>query len=1586
MSAFLTLGLGDAPYPGLRPFRPDERVIFFGRDQQVDELLERLDRVRFLAVVGASGCGKSSLVRAGLLSALEGGSMISAGPRWHIAEMRPGSQPFLNLARALLAAAALGPAWTAHADAPAFLASALRRGPLGLVEVLREDPRPRRGSLLLLVDQFEEIFRYHQYGDSREARAFVNLLLASAAAEGLPIYVVLTMRSDFLGDCTVFDGLPEAINEGQFLTPRLSRDQSREAIVGPAAVFGCEVEERLVNRILNDIGPDQDQLPLMQHALRRIWTLAAAGPDGRPPDQPDDAAAPLWAATPGMVLTTAAYERCGGLQHALSNHATEAYRDDLTDEERRVAEVLFRCLTERGEAQRDTRRPVPLDEVAQVAGATPETADAMRAVVARVVEVFRRPDRCFLTPAAGVPLDPDTTLDISHESLIRQWDLLREWVAKEAESAATFVRLAETAALWQQGRAGLWGPPDLDNALAWRDQQRPTAAWARRYSDAFEPALEFLDASVEARAARLRAETERAQREKDLLQRRAEAEHALRVEAERFSAEQARAAVKLRRWAGIATAFGLFSLTLAVASILLFLRARWARSDAEAARNVSEQSSYNIQLARAGDLWSTDPTRARELLYDPDLCPPDRRSFTWGYHNRLAYLQLRSDRQTLDPRAGAARSVSLSRDGKLLASAHQDGTIRLWDVATGRLSSILKGHSGPVTSVDFPRSRVEGLSPGPRPEAGKLWLVSGGTDGTVRIWDALTGRQEGRIDHGKPVERVRSYGDDVTVKPIVFCYGGVYRVYDRDGSAEDLHREGELDEKKIVFLDAVAFGYQSRLIVILKNDLNVYFPANPSLDSRVADRPSKFAPLLGQAHRAGITAMDRIEGHPVLATASKDRTVKLWDLGEGKLLRTLEGHTEAVTCVALSADGRLVASGSEDHTVKLWDANTGELRGTLANHTGTINGVQFTPDGRTLASASDDGTVKLWNVTVSPERMTLQGHERQALALAYSPDGKWVASAGGERTIRLWDVATGQLRQIVGGVQPGYVLCLAFSADGKTLASAGYGREIRLWDVVNRVRGVLEDPDGHTQPVRALDVSPDGTMLASASGDGTVKLWDLRSRKLVRTLRGHTGFVNAVDFAPDGTTLASGSYDGTVRLWDVATGQERETLGTPGDGQVLSVQFAPEGKTLASASGFIRSAGGNRGRNEVRLWDVETGQLRSRLRGHTSYVRRVAFSPDGKVIATAGADRTVKLWDAAIGYEQATIEPGFGDALSLAFSPDGHMLAAGGSDGSIKLWEAVPTPIVTPAGTIPDLLGHAWGLALSPDGRVLAAVGKEGTVRLLDARTRDLRALLKGSPSPRQAVAFAPDGSRLATAGADGMIYLWDARSGRPLGVLKGHDGAVRSVAFAPAGDRLASAGSDGTVRIWDASGQAAAPLRTLRGHDRYVNAVAFAEDGRSLASAGYDGTVRVWDVAQGTELRRLTGHEGGQVLGVAYSPDGTMLATAGGEIRSGGSVAGANEIRLWEPTGGKSLRVLRGHTGPVRRVAFSPDGRLLASASLDKTIRVWDRGTGETVLTLEGHNGPVNDVVFSPKGDVLYSIGGDGTVRTWSLEAASAR
>ena len=507
------------PFPGLRPFETDEYRLFFGREGQADELLARLQRSRFLAVVGTSGSGKSSLIRAGLMPALRGGMMKGAGSGWRIAVMRPGGDPMGNLAAELVKKDVLSEAGAGlpESEAEAMIEATLRSGSLGILNVAREARLGSQEKLLVVVDQFEELFRFRaaQEGSSADvASAFVKLLLEAAQQRELSIYIVLTMRSDFLGDCAQFQGLPEAINDGQYLIPRMTRDERRFAVTGPVGVTRGKISEPLINRLLNDVGDNPDQLPILQHALMRTWEHWQANRrDGEP-------------------IGLDHYEAIGTMSDALSRHADEAYNELPDEKSRKIAEKLFKALSDRGADNRETRRPTRLDTICKITGASvPE--------VIAVIDIFRRGGRSFLMPPAGTDLHADSVIDISHESLIRNWQRLKQWVNEEGTSVRVYRRVAETAVLHREGSEGLLQDPALSYALDWAEKSHPNAAWGERYHPEFETAMVYLDQSRLAREEKIAAEEQRRNEEIERDKRELE-------KTKRFVALQARAARRMR--------------------------------------------------------------------------------------------------------------------------------------------------------------------------------------------------------------------------------------------------------------------------------------------------------------------------------------------------------------------------------------------------------------------------------------------------------------------------------------------------------------------------------------------------------------------------------------------------------------------------------------------------------------------------------------------------------------------------------------------------------------------------------------------------------------------------------------------------------------------------------------------------------------------------------------------------------------------------------------------------------------------------------------------------------------------------------
>jgi WD40 repeat protein len=613
-------------------------------------------------------------------------------------------------------------------------------------------------------------------------------------------------------------------------------------------------------------------------------------------------------------------------------------------------------------------------------------------------------------------------------------------------------------------------------------------------------------------------------------------------------------------------------------------------------------------------------------------------------------------------------------------------------------------------------------------------------------------------------------------------------------------------------------------------------------------------------------------------------------------------------------------------------------------------------------------------------------------AVAFSPDGKALATGSRDNTVRLWDTAS---RKPLGEPLRGHkdwVSSVAFSPDGKTLATGSGDKTVRLWDTVSR-RPLGEPLRGHQDSVSSVAFSPDSKTLATGSGDKTVRLWDTASRKpLGEPLRGHEGPVSSVAFSPDGKTLATGSgnqplvmrrgnrVDNTVRLWDTAS---HEPLGDPLRGHehwVSSVAFSPDGKTLATGSED----------NTVRLWDTASRKpLGEPLRGHEGNVWSVAFSPDGKTLASGSLDKTVRLWDTAS--RKPLGEPLRGheeNVWSVAFSPDGKTLASGSLDKTVRLWDTASRKLlVEPLRGNEDAV--VYSLAFSPDGKTLASGSSDKTVRLWNTASRKpLGEPLRGHEKQIYSVAFSPDGKTLASGSDDNTVRLWDTASHKPLGEpLRGHDEAVYSVAFSPDGKTLATASHDisgrgGTVRLWDTAshnplGESLRGFETLREYENQVTSVAFSPDGKTLATGSSgDKTVRLWHTASRKPLGEpLQGH-GNSVTKVTFSPDGKTLASGSWD----------KTVRLWDTASHKPLgEPLRGHEEVVYSVAFSPDGKTLATGSYDKTVRLWDTASRKPLgEPLQGHGKSVATVAFSPDGKTLATGSYDKTVRLWDTDFAS--
>jgi WD40 repeat protein len=1210
------------PFPGLRPFATSEADLFFGREQQIAELVARLDEVSFVAVAGSSGCGKSSLVRAGLLSALARHSDAGSDAVWRAVVMRPGNSPITNLAEQL--APLLSRGTGSEESRTGTLYGRLRLGGLGLVEAVnlaRIDPHTR---VLVVVDQFEEIFRFQRMTDPDEASAFVKLLLHAANDPRSPVRVVITVRSDALGFCADFRGLPEAVSRGQYLVPKLTREQRKEAIVKPVELRGSTIAPRLVQRLLNDVSDNFDDLPVMQHVLTRTWNHWAHACDGQRPIDLDD------------------YNAVGTTSHALSNHADEAF-NSLPGLEP-VVEKVFRALTERITEGTEVRRPLAFDNLCQVVGED-------KRGIEQVVERYRRPDTAFLMPPPEALLSSSPVIDISHESLIRQWDRLRQWTQAEADSRAMLLRLVEAARRNAAKLGSLWRGPELKKGLEWRQSTAPTPAWVGLYAggdgaDIWQSATIFLDDS--ARAARREqrqwrlmialacslvvgilgigafAARDALKRQKLTMSRELTNRALLEVDPAR-SAHFALAAIdedpnNVR--AEYAVRQALATLEVAHTEKILphnepVVDVRYTRDGSRLVTASGKQ--VNIFDTRTFELVGKPIARA-ETVENAWLVANNTTLITRSTDdsgNRRAQIQRIGDSTiqqiSCEGQENSGYPVTVSPDERLVALGCSDGRIRVWEVAHPGGPEMEFGYKGGtlVTALAF--------------SSNGEYLASGDYAGVVTVWkpgqsDAWIGKavKDSPIRHTSAVRDIGFYPDNPDLL-VTAGDDGQALVWKLDLKGRRL-APGEknrwpLKHDRPVILSRFVPRADDTSQLFTVSDKTARLWNNEERNERQA-----------RGHDDWVNDANSSADGELLVTASSDGTARVWSTRSGSPVAVLRGHRDDVTRAVIGADGNQVATASSDGTVRVWRIHRPEL---LVSDTRWMLSAAFAPNGKRIAVGGEGPSSILERSDIAgsppPDRQNLPQTPSTGTNsfMSWSRDGKFLVGRGMNNGLSpvprssLWDVNSRQQ------ITPEWLkMCrsASFSAGRDELITVDEKGRIAIWDATDLGNAAKRSPkipafgEGYWTAV----ISPDGGWIAAIdaiTGNKNITLWKREESRIgtPRVLTGHNGGIRSLQFSGDSKWLVTASSDRTARIWPVDSAGAPKVLS--GDTAMTWAAFNPSANRVVTASAD----------STIRVWDAETANELAVLRWHGEEVNEVQFSPDSKWILSASDDGTVKL-------------------------------------------------------------------------------------------------------------------------------------------------------------------------------------------------------------------------------------------------------------------------------------------------------------------------------------------------------------------------
>ena len=1192
------------PYPGLRSHRFDERDIFFGRDDYIQQLIDKLEETHFTVIVGDSGCGKSSLIRAGLIPAL-----VDFGI-WHVVSFRPLNAPFQNAADALL------DNFDEDRECPTLKSEYLNYRSLNSVNEaqkrLRKELRATPESLcnlvsslisnhvlspdrklLIIVDQFEEIFR--RDAQKEEVGEFVAWLLKTA--ECPEVYVVISMRHEYIGAC--INRYPELYpfftTKEPVLVPPLTAEQLKETIELPAKVRHGEVEPELVEKLLQVNIPDR--LSLLQHALMQMWDQVAE----------EDT----------KLLTLELYDEfSGNLGDILENSAEQAYEN--LGEMRGVAEILFRRLTQKDDKGSYTRTAVTLEELIDLTGKA-------KATLQQVIDTFRSHRYRFLTPEIELKptLESSDIIDITHESLIRQWKRLRKWADEEYDLFKDYEHLDESITYWKHGEGELSVGATLKTNEAWYERldklyqtERQKIAWVKRYSkdysyNEFSDVVNFLEQSKE--------------KDKDEKQKEADRKR------------QAKELQETRRKKLLAYSFtGIFF----ILSIIAGGATLWA-VNSERQRTLELFNSQRVHAALFAK--NSDYTSAQQLLSETHKLDNSTNNPNLRHaRNLLEWFTQLMGGKPIHTYSGAnvvLQSLAVSPNEQLIVAVGEEGTVVIFDNQTGQFIQTLKEHTSIVNAVAF--------------DPHNQWFATGGNDKKIIFWSISKGKAEKLKEWSAPGE---VWALAVTPDGKQLASGGD----DNDITLWNIESSEQLGTFK---------GHTSS-ITDLSFDTEGKILASASYDdtARLWNVGEQTVIHVLQAHSDNVQSVVFSPDNKLLATGSNDETIRLWDVESGKSVgNPFKGHNNKVFDIAFLNYGKQLVSASQDGSLRLWDVDSRVTLRVLQGHSAYVTGVAV--QGHQILSTSTDGSVKRWESSLPYQQSIPLDSEPSSVAIA--PDAKTIAVgfANGDLHIYPLPLVTQQPSIVLSEVHTRDIQRIAFNSQGTLLATASLDGTAKVWQVT-KDKLIPELAVEHSDSVNAVIFSPDDKTLVTASYDndktpdmkeGKITIVDLATQKTEEYDYVHGGNdVNAVAFDGSGEKLLTASDD-EIRVWnfnEFKPGEQPKPLTTTKLTGLMWASLNPQGQ-LYSGAGW--------GNFNVNVYDIN-GQLQGEpFKGHDATIIKTLFSPDGQQLASASANGEIRFWDLQNKAELFTLRLPTQDRASL-WDFDFHCTEQGQGD----CWLAVP--------------------------------------------------------------------------------------------------------------------------------------------------------------------------------------------------------------------------------------------------------------------------------------------------------------------------